>query len=200
MELYCLGDSLTFGYGVSRTQRWVQLAAEESGWQLINMGISGDTTGGMLARMQTQLLPRLAQQHGGYVLLMGGGNDIFYGGSAVPARVNMGAMAHQLMSVGAVPIIGSPIPLCTEDVPQEWRCAVDFPQAAGLTAEYRAWCAGFCRAFAVPFIDLYDDFLCDGLPDRTLYLDGLHPTPQGHQLIAHRVAETLKALEEHTWR
>ena len=200
MELYCLGDSLTFGYGVNRTQRWIHLAAQESGWQLINLGICGDTTGGMLARLQTQLMPQLTEQRGGYVLLMGGGNDIFYGGSAVPARVNMGAMAHQLLSIGAVPIIGSPIPLCVDDVPQAWSSVVNFPQAARLTEEYRVWCAEFCRAFGIPFIDFYDDFLRSGNPDSTLYLDGLHPTPAGHQLMAQRVAQTLKTLEASTWR
>lgn len=200
MELYCLGDSLTFGYGVSRTQRWIQLAAQESGWQLINMGISGDTASGMLSRLQTQLMPKLAQQRGGYVMLMGGCNDIFYAGSAAPARAAMGGMVHQLLAVGACPIIGSPIPLCIEDVPQEWTRLVDFSSAANMTADYRTWCADFCHAFSIPFIDFYNDFLCGSLPDRTLYLDGLHPTPEGHQLMAHRVVQMLKTLEEKTWR
>lgn len=199
MELYCLGDSLTFGYGVSYPQRWIHLAAEESGWKLINMGISGDTAGGMLARLQTQLLPKLVQQRGGYVLLMGGCNDIFYAGSAVPARAAMGGMVHQLLTAGAYPIIGSPLPLCVEDVPQEWSCVVDFPEAAKMIADYHRWCAAFCRAFSIPFIDFYDDFLHDGTPDRTLYLDGLHPTPDGHRRIARRVSQTLKKLEECAW-
>ena len=34
MELICLGDSLTYGYGVRRAQCWTELAARESGWTL----------------------------------------------------------------------------------------------------------------------------------------------------------------------
>ena len=138
MELYCLGDSLTFGYGVNRAQRWVHLAAQESGWQLINLGISGDTTGGMLSRLHTQLMPKLTA-HSHHVMLMGGCNDIFYAGSAVTARSNMGSMVHQLLSVGVFPIMGSPLPLCVEDVPQDWACVVDFPEAANMIADYRLW-------------------------------------------------------------
>jgi len=198
MELYCLGDSLTFGYGVSRPQRWIHLAAQESGWQLINLGVSGDTTGGMLTRLHTQLMPKLAA-HSHHVMLMGGCNDIFYSGSDAAARTNMGSMVHQLLSVGAVPITGSPLPLCVEDARQNWASVVDFPKASDLIAQYRLWCETFCRAFGVTYIDFYDDFLCGGIPDRALYLDGLHPTPEGHQLMARRVVQALNKLEERTW-
>ncbi len=196
MELYCLGDSLTFGFGVSSPYRWVNLAAKESGWQLINMGVPGDTTGGMLARLQTQLMPKLSEQRGSHVMLMGGCNDIFYGGSTAGARANMGGMIHQLLTAGACPIVGSPIPLCVEDVPRDWVSVVDFPEAAKLIADYRAWCSEYCRAFHIPYIDFYDDFLLpDGTPDRTLYLDGLHPTPEGHRLLAARVSAALAQME-----
>ena len=50
MDLICLGDSLTFGLGVRRGRCWTALFAEESGWNVSNRGISGDTTSGMLAR------------------------------------------------------------------------------------------------------------------------------------------------------
>ena len=47
MDLICLGDSLTFGLGVRRGRCWTALFAEESGWNVSNRGISGDTTSGM---------------------------------------------------------------------------------------------------------------------------------------------------------
>lgn len=31
MRLICIGDSLTFGYGVHLSQRWTQLCAQETG-------------------------------------------------------------------------------------------------------------------------------------------------------------------------
>lgn len=50
MKIVCLGDSLTYGYGVPRKDGWVSLAAQATGHTLVNKGVSGDTTGGMLAR------------------------------------------------------------------------------------------------------------------------------------------------------
>lgn len=197
MELYCLGDSLTFGYGVRAAQRWTTLAAQKSGWQMINLGVPGDTTGGMLARLQTQLMPDLAHRRGCRVLLMGGANDIFYGGGMESARANMGGMIHQLLTAGAVPMVGSPLPICIEDISRSWESVVDFPQAAQLLAQYRKWCHAYCHAFGISCIDFYEDFLLsDGTPDRNLYLDGLHPTARGHELMAQRVADVLLKAEE----
>ena len=80
MKLIRIGDSLTFGYGVHLSQRWTQLCAQETGWELVNEGINGDTTGGMLARMQGGVLAELREGGLGadrpYVLLMGGSNDV----------------------------------------------------------------------------------------------------------------------------
>ena len=106
MKLICIGDSLTFGYGVHLSQRWTRLCAQETGCELVNEGINGDTTGGMLARMQGGVLAELREGGLGadrpYVLLMGGSNDVFYSGFDAAARENMGAMIHQLFSVGVL--------------------------------------------------------------------------------------------------
>ena len=59
MKLICLGDSLTFGYGVRASQRWTHLCAQHTGWKIVNEGVSGDTTGGMLARLAARVLPEL---------------------------------------------------------------------------------------------------------------------------------------------
>ena len=74
-KLICLGDSLTFGLRVPQSQTWPRLV-QETGVEVINLGICGDTTGGMLSRLQTVL-----REHGttqAYVLIMGGSNDIFF--------------------------------------------------------------------------------------------------------------------------
>lgn len=59
------------------------------GAELLGWGVNGNTTGGMLA-----VLPDLlVREHPDAVLLMGGTNDIAYGGDLAGARANMGAMA-----------------------------------------------------------------------------------------------------------
>lgn len=71
-----LGDSLSAGYGMQQQQGWVhllqqQLQEQQSPVQLINASISGETTGGALAR-----LPALLKEHQpDAVLVELGGND-----------------------------------------------------------------------------------------------------------------------------
>ena len=110
MKLICIGDSLTFGYGVRPSQRWTRLCAQETGWEIVNEGISGDTTGGMLVRLRALLADRDICVQRPLVLLMGGANDIFFSGTDTGARANMGAMLNQLLSLGVHTMIGIPTP------------------------------------------------------------------------------------------
>ena len=44
-KIVCLGDSLTYGYGVSRSKVWTKLAEDKLHIEIINEGICGDTSG-----------------------------------------------------------------------------------------------------------------------------------------------------------
>ena len=192
-KLYCLGDSLTFGYGVAPRERWLNLAAEESGWRLMNRGVCGDTTGGMLVRLR-ELLDGASRAEA--VLLMGGANDIFYSGSELGARANMGAMIQQLLTAGALVLVGIPMPIVPDWHPEAWGAVVDFPAAELLLDRYAAWLSDYCRAFGVPAVDFRPAFLGeDGGVRRDLYLDGLHPNREGHRRMARLLCEKLRELE-----
>lgn len=191
MELLCLGDSLTFGYGVAPRERWTSLTAQKSGWRVGNRGVCGDTTGGMLARLRGELLSAPDA-----VLIMGGANDVFYSGSDRSARANMGAMLHQALASGAVPLAGISAPIVPGACPAAWADAVDFEASSAILEEYCAWLISFCRAFGLRCVDFRPDFLdAKGKPDAALYIDGLHPGPEGHRRMAERLASALKALE-----
>lgn len=195
MELICLGDSITYGYGVRRTERWSTLVGEALGCTVSNHGISGDTTGGMLSRLDHEIIPDIRRRPLGQkptVLLLGGVNDIFYSGSDTGARANMGAMVHQLLTAGARCVMLSPLGIAFSAVPPDWS-EVMRPDTLTLLEDYHRWQAQFCRAFSVPYIELYDLLRKpDGTPDPALYLDGLHPTAEGHRLIARRICDALR--------
>ena len=180
--LYCLGDSLTFGPGVRASQKWTTLASSES-MKLVNMGIPGDTTAGMLARLQ-KLLP---EAQGKTVLLLGGSNDIFFTGSDLCARNNMAAMVHQLLAAGCRVYVGLPLPIDAAAAPKKWAQLADFVKANELLQAYRCWLIAFCAAFDVPVVDFAKDYV----NRKDLYLDGLHPNAEGHKRMAARLLEAL---------
>ena len=66
----------------------------------------------------------------------------------------------------------------------------DMQLAAEKALELRAWMGRFSRAFGHPVVDFYSLF--EGRTD--LYLDGLHPTEEGHRMMAEAV---YKAIREH---
>jgi acyl-CoA thioesterase-1 len=95
--LLILGDSLSAGYGLSQQQSWVQLLQQkldqqDSGWTLVNASISGETSGGGLAR-----LPALLEQHKpDYVLIELGANDGLRGFPVPQLENNLNAMVTHI--------------------------------------------------------------------------------------------------------
>lgn len=196
MKLFCLGDSLTFGFGMSRSGRWTTLVEQETGWQVVNCGINGDTTGGMMARLGPEVLDRIGavrqDRLSCRILLMGGSNDVFFSGTDAQARANMAGMCQRLMGEGLEPFVGISLPVDWIRAPQQWAQVVDFQQAARRMQEYSAWLKQFCAVFGLPVVDFARDFVdADGNPVHELFLDGLHPNAQGHRLMADRLKAAL---------
>lgn len=200
MKLYCLGDSLTFGFGMSRNVRWTTLVEQETGWQVVNRGINGDTTGGMLARLGPEVLADIGQDRTqrleSRILLMGGSNDVFFSGTDAQARANMAAMCQRLMGEGLEPFVGISLPVDWTQAPRPWAQVVDFEQSARLMVDYCAWLKQFCRVFGLSVVDFARDFIApDGEIRHELFWDGLHPNAQGHRLMADRLKQAILPLQ-----
>ncbi len=178
MKTVFLGDSLIFGYGVSRSNCWVTLAAKAIGITAVNRGINGDTTGGMLARFSADV----RSENPSCVVLMGGVNDILSCGVSHGAKSNMMAMIHEALTYGIKPILSTPIPLVPEAASDAWGPFFNFRNARKESEEYARWLLGLGSAFGVPVCDFYTRF--GALADESWYLDGLHPTKDGHRIMA----------------
>ena len=100
LQIVALGDSNTAGFGVGRGSAFpalLEASLRASGYevQVANRGISGDTTGGMLDRLDDAVLPgtRIAIVQGGY-------NDRRRGVSAEAAEANIEAILARLRARG----------------------------------------------------------------------------------------------------
>lgn len=194
MKLICLGDSLTFGYGTPVPQRWTTLASEWSGWQIMNRGMCGDTTSGMLSRLRSDIFPEI-KRGDTVVLVMGGSNDIIFSGSSETAKVNIGTIVHHLMCIGVPVLVGIPLPIDWPHVVPAWTQLTDLQKAASINTSYCDWLHRFCSAFNICTINFRTDFLgTDDTVRSELFLDGVHPTPKGHFLMADRLSKELKTL------
>ena len=175
MKLVCLGDSLTYGYGVPRKDCWVSLCAER--------------TGHTLSRFGRDVLNERPDR----VLIMGGANDIFLTGSDLRARADLGALVHQSVAAGIRPMLGLPIPLSPALVPPPWTELTDFFALEPVFRAYRDWLLRFAGIFRIQTVDFSLPAFAPPEGMR-LYLDGLHPNREGHRLMADALCAALPPI------
>ena len=189
MKIICMGDSITYGFGLpDLSKRWSDLVSARTGHVLINRGVSGDTTGGMLARCQTQVFNQAPDA----MVLLGGINDISITGGYRAAFANVISMFRQAEVLSIPLILGLPLPVCPEDLcPSPWAYQ-ETAHLAVMAEEYASLLRGYAAEKGLPLADFRTPFLRpDGTADRSLFQDGLHPTEEGHRLMADVLCQVL---------
>lgn len=172
IRLIALGDSLTAGFGlpeeegfVPQLDRWLA----ENGHadvEVVNMGVSGDTSAGGLARVDWAL-------GGGAdaVLLELGANDMLRGIDPAVTEENLGGILTKLAA---------------QDLP----VLVSGMKAPGnYGPEYQEAYDAVFPTLAEQFGTLYDPFFLEGLVGRgdLFQPDGLHPNAEGVAVIVARI-------------
>ncbi|MGJ8619507.1 MAG: arylesterase [Methylophilaceae bacterium] len=95
-----LGDSLSYGTGATKGEDYPTLLAHNTGWQIVNAGVPGDTTEQGLAR-----LPDLLAEHQPSLLMIElGGNDFLKKVPIAQTEKNLKAIIeeakqHQIMTL-----------------------------------------------------------------------------------------------------
>ncbi len=208
IKLICLGDSLTFGYGVLHREKWVTLLSSEYGIPTVNAGANGDTMMGMALRFRMDIIPRYfaagksspdkpapeaaaEKEEAGrenILFVMGGLNDLMYSGSADSARSGLGTILASSLAAGIPVIVGIP-PLPVPSMVGGGFETLIPADAAGALEEYAAWISVFCRAFGSRTVDFASLFR--GREKELFGPDGLHPNAAGHALMAEKLAAVL---------
>ena len=182
--MVCIGDSLTESTEIPTGQAWPALVANALGLDVINCGIGGDTTQGMLSRFY----PEVVVKKPAFVFIMGGTNDLWWNWEVNTILGNLFSMIVQARHHGMVPVIGLPTPVNVTAAQ-----ANDFSPPQGgyerFTRKMKAMVKDLIRHTSeseVTVVDLYHPFIKENGQVRTgLFLpDGLHPNKAGHRTIA----------------
>lgn len=91
------GDSLTLGIGATSGNDWVSVVSRWSGINIINEGVSGNTTAQALARLNQDVLSRNPD----IVIVFLGGNDILNRVPRDQTFANLGTIIDQIKASGA---------------------------------------------------------------------------------------------------
>ncbi|HBI14860.1 MAG TPA: arylesterase [Desulfobulbaceae bacterium] len=176
------GDSLTAGQGVAPQDAWPSLLAKKLAknglnWQVINAGISGETSSGMVARSKWLLAQRPE-----IVIVATGANDGLRGIPPQVIRENI-AQTVRLLQSGQTTVVLAGMQIVQnlgEDYSREF--AAIYPAVAGEL-----------QCILIPFL------LKEVAGEPSLNQeDTIHPNEKGHQVIAEIVYPyVLQAIQAH---
>lgn len=186
MKIICIGDSLTFGYGVWRNDCWVTLISRSTGLRTLNRGVNGDTSAYMLQRARSRAITEEAEE-GDLIIIMGGANDVLMYGADENDAQNILKIADLAKSKGCIPIIG--IQPGFRPSPYAFYGPLD---PVKLNSNFDTFAAMVLEGAKARESLTFD--LRTVLSDPDLFEDGVHPTEDGHRLIADAVLDLIRPL------
>ncbi len=182
VDVVVLGDSISAGLGVKNGRSWVaDLKAAIQPLTLANASISGDTTGG-----GRQRLPGLITRFRPSVVIIElGANDGLRLAPLQTTHGNLSAMVREVLRFGAVPIL----------------LEVPIPSNAGpvYLEQYRQVFRDVSQRFGIqliqspiPSVWSWEEFA------PFLQRDGVHPTREGHVMLAEYAIPMLRTTMTET--
>ena len=167
-----LGDSLTSGVGATADTAYPAVLQALTGWQVVNGGVSGDTT----AQAQARLSALLQEHQPALVIVSIGGNDFLRQMSAAGAKDTIREICRTARAGGAqVLLVG---------VPQVSLLAAgtgrlsDHPLYAELAEELK--------------LPLHAQGWADVLSKPELRADSVHANAQGYRQFTEGLVQTLR--------
>ena len=180
MTILCLGDSLTEGSGLDRSQAYparLQEKIDALGWnfKVVNAGLGGDTTAAALRRLDWFLQRRID-----VLILALGGNDGLRGLPLAEVRKNLEAIISKATS--RYPRLK--VVLAGMQMPANYG----MPYVRGFQALFPEVAASH-GALLIPF-------LLEGVGGRPeLNLpDGIHPNRRGQEIVAENVWKVIEPM------
>lgn len=167
-RVVCFGDSLTRGVGAGKGNDYPSRLAEMTGLEIINSGVSGDTTAAGLARLEEDVL----DYEPDVVLITLGGNDLKNRVHVDTARANLAEIIQQIQAAGAMVVLGGiDIPLYGKGYAQMYE---DLARQTGSV--------------------LIPNVLGGLFGHSELMSDSIHPNDKGYEIMAGYFYEALEGL------
>jgi acyl-CoA thioesterase I len=176
--IVALGDSLTAGFGIAAEEAYparleARLRREGYAYRVVNAGVSGDTSAGGVRRVDwvLRLRPEIA-------IVALGANDALRGLPIPALEANLSRIVEHMQAGGARVLLAG------------MRAPPNYGEP--FAREFAAAFERVARGRRVAFMP----FLLDGVAavPRLNLADGIHPTAEGHQVIADRLWRYLRPL------
>lgn len=178
-RIVVLGDSLSAGLGLLEAQSYPallqqKLNAEGYKWEIVNAGVSGDTSAAGLARLDWAL----EQGRVRLLVLELGANDGLRGLPPAEMKKNLAAIIEQAQGKGIAVLLAG----------------MEAPPNFGpeYTVSFRQVYRDLAKEYKLPFVPFLLDKVA-GVPSLN-QADGIHPNADGAQIVADTVWTALKPM------
>lgn len=178
-KIIAFGDSLTAGFGLAETESYPyllqqRLKADGFDYEVVNAGVSGDTSIGGLERADWVL----GQQNVEILVLELGANDLLRGMPVANMKRNLKQIIEKAQTKNVKVVL----------------CGMLAPPTMGADyqREYMAAFPDLADEFKLPFVP----FLLDGvaLKKELNQADGIHPNAEGTKLMTENIYKVLKPM------
>lgn len=169
-----LGDSLTYGTGANAGEDYPALLAANTGWQVINAGVPGDTSAQGLAR-----LPALLAEHQPQLLVIElGGNDFLQRLPVAETSANLKLALAQAKAKNIRTVLVA--------IPE----FSPLKAAVGHLADHPLYEA-LAKETNTPLVEAV---FSEVLSESQLRSDQVHPNAAGYQMVGTKMTAALKQL------
>ncbi|MFV0387541.1 MAG: arylesterase [Pyrinomonadaceae bacterium] len=178
-KLIAFGDSLTAGFGLAEDESYpflLQKKLDSDGlkFQVINAGVSGDTTLGGLERVDWVL----DEENVSVMILELGANDLLRGIPVAQMRFNLEAIIKKAQAKGVIVLL----------------CGMLAPDTMGkqYQEEFIAVYPDLAKKYGLKFLP----FILEGvaLNPKLNQADGIHPNAEGEKIMTENVYRALKPM------
>lgn len=170
-----IGDSITRGFPYSRS--WTHKLSECLGTDVINAGINGDLLANMPQRLATDILSHSPD----YVILMGGANDAYQGGSVLEMQMATRKIIENVLKVPAHIVVCLPPPIAIEEI--------EAP-----LSQYRAWLREKHKELGAHLMNFEELFYKDGKINRGYLPDDVHPSEVAYEKMGEQACTFFASL------
>lgn len=169
-RVVALGDSLTQGFGAASHEAYPAILANITGWNVVNAGVSGDTSADVLKR-----LPEILSSSSDLILLGIGGNDFLKRNPDDETRKNIEKIIEEIQDKD-IDIVLIAEPHFT--VSALFGKMNDHPMYQEIASDKK--------------IPLFSNAWSSILSDKSLKSDQIHANAAGYHLFAEKLADFLR--------
>ncbi|MDA4128223.1 MAG: GDSL-type esterase/lipase family protein [Thaumarchaeota archaeon] len=167
------------GEGNEESQYSYWIMMEHPGWVVLNRGVNGQRSDEILRRFQRDVLG----ESPGYVIILGGVNDIYQGRDVESIRGNLEGMYKMAVESKILPVSCTVLPYNTMT-----------SKAANNRRILNTWIRDHADKNGLPFCDTSEAVASAQNPDRLEGTpDGLHPDVRGYKKMGEALASVIEA-------